>query len=86
MAKVAKTDSEIEKLKLLGLKIRDARKAQNKTQSDIAFDSGIRRSHFGDIERGERNVSVLNILKIAEALSLDAGTLLPSRDDIKQLD
>jgi len=86
MAKVAKSSKEIAKLKLLGLRIRDARKAQNKTQSDVAFDSGIRRSHFEDIERGERNISALNIIKIAEALGLDAGSLFPSKEDIKNLD
>lgn len=74
-----KTDKD-QLLALLGAVIRARRKALELSQEALADYAGIDRSHMGKIERGERNVTLLNIAKLAEALSckpsdlfLDAG-------------
>ncbi|QTD54618.1 helix-turn-helix transcriptional regulator [Parasphingorhabdus cellanae] len=62
-----KTDKD-GNLKKLGDAIRAARKARGFSQEAFADAAGIDRSHMGKIERGERNLSVLNIIRIASAL------------------
>ncbi|GGI53965.1 hypothetical protein GCM10011430_11390 [Oxalicibacterium solurbis] len=42
------------------------------SQEALADYAGIDRSHMGRIERGERNVSLLNILRIANAMNCKA--------------
>jgi transcriptional regulator with XRE-family HTH domain len=46
------------------------------SQEALADAAEIDRSHMGKIERGERNVSIMNILKIAAALGIAASELL----------
>lgn len=46
------------------------------SQEALADAAGIDRSHMGRIERGERNVTLLNVLKIAAALNGSAADLL----------
>ena len=60
----------------LGEAVRAARKAQGLSQEALADAAGIDRSHMGKIERGERNVTFLNVLKIAAALNGSAADLL----------
>lgn len=55
--------------------MRNARKAAGLSQEALADAAEIDRSHMGKIERGERNVSVLNILKIAAALGCPASAI-----------
>jgi transcriptional regulator with XRE-family HTH domain len=45
-------------------------------QEGMALKSGLNRGYYGDVERGERNVSLANILKIAAALELPASQVL----------
>ena len=60
----------------IGRAIRDARKSRKVSQEALADASGIDRSHMGKIERGERNVSVLNLISIAKALETRLSVLL----------
>jgi transcriptional regulator with XRE-family HTH domain len=69
------TDSE-KQLKRLGAAVRAARKALGLSQEALADATGIDRSHMGKIERGERNVTLLNVLKIAKALRQPASEVL----------
>jgi len=64
------TDSDGALLRV-GDVIRQKRKALNFSQEAFADEVGIDRAHMGRIERGERNVTFLNLLRIARAL----GTL-----------
>lgn len=52
----------------LGKAIKASRKALGLTQDALADAAGIERAHLGKIERGERNVTLLNIIKIAVAM------------------
>lgn len=53
---------------LFGRRIRKLRKAKGYSQEKLAALSGLDRSYFGGVERGERNVSLENIAAIARAL------------------
>lgn len=76
MARVSiKTDLEGH-LRDIGLAIRCVRKSRKVSQETLADASGIDRSHMGKIERGERNVSVLNLISIARALETRLSALL----------
>jgi len=57
----------------LGEHIRDARKAKGLSQEQLALQAEIDRSYVGGIERGERNVSFLNLVKIATCLECDVS-------------
>lgn len=52
----------------LGGAVRAARMAKGMSQETLADAAGIDRSHMGKIERGERNVTILNVAKVAAAL------------------
>jgi len=55
------------------------RKERNKleiSQEELGFKCGLHRTYIGSIERGERNVSIGNISKIAKTLKLSAHELL----------
>ncbi len=60
----------------LGEAVRARRKAVKMSQEALADEAGIDRSHMGKIERGERNVTFLNILRIAKALRCQCSDLL----------
>lgn len=53
---------------LLGKKIRQLRLANGWTQEDLATKAGLHSTYIGGVERGERNVGLDNILKLARAL------------------
>ncbi len=63
-------------LREFGLKVRKLREAAGWSQEDFAEHCNLRRTYIGSIERGERNVAVLNIRKIAAALGISMSELL----------
>ena len=68
MARVSgKQDGEGLLIKL-GEAVRAARVARGMSQETLADAAGIDRSHMGKIERGERNVTIMNVAKVAAAL------------------
>jgi transcriptional regulator with XRE-family HTH domain len=64
-----------ELLKVFGARVRDLRVALRLSQEEFAFRSGLDRTYISDIERGKRNVSLLNIHAIAQALQANVSTL-----------
>lgn len=46
------------------------------SQEGLAFDSGLDRTYISSLERGKRNVSLINIQKLANALGIKASNLL----------
>lgn len=60
----------------LGMAIRNARLGMGLSQEALAVDAGLDRSYMGGIERGEHNLSVINLVKIASALNIDCSELL----------
>jgi transcriptional regulator with XRE-family HTH domain len=59
----------------LGARMRTLRKARKLSQEAVALTSGLDRSYLGRIERGEVNVSLVNIERIAAALEVAAEEL-----------
>lgn len=57
------------KLKI-GLRIKDLREKANMSQKDLAYTADLDRSYIASIENGQRNVSIVNIEKIANALNV----------------
>ena len=76
MARVSGKADEDGRLQLLGQAIRARRKALNVTQEALADAAGIERAHVGKIERGTRNVTALNLLRIATALDCKLSDML----------
>lgn len=62
----------------LGAEIRRARARVRLSQEALAVDAGLDRSYMGGIERGEHNITIMNIVKIADALKVKPSALLDS--------
>jgi transcriptional regulator with XRE-family HTH domain len=62
--------------KALGSAIRQQRELCGLSQEALAFECGLHRTYIGSVERGERNIAILNIVAISEALNLTAARLL----------
>jgi len=60
----------------LGAAVRTRRLTLGLSQEALADLSGVDRSHMGKIERGERNVTFLNIARIAQALECKPSDLM----------
>lgn len=58
-----------------GFAIKVRREELELTQEDLAEKAGIHRTYLSDIERGSRNVSIINVERIAEALELAMSEL-----------
>ncbi|MFP4414389.1 helix-turn-helix domain-containing protein [Coleofasciculus sp.] len=63
-----------------GLKIRELRLLKNLSQEDLADLAGLHRTYIGGIERGERNVAFLNIVRLARALEVSLSDLMQGVD------
>ncbi|MEM5290678.1 helix-turn-helix domain-containing protein [Paraburkholderia sabiae] len=63
-------------LSAIGAAVRTYRLKHGISQEELAYICGIDRSHMGKIERGERNVTILNLLRIANALNCKPSRLL----------
>lgn len=80
MARISgKADTE-QDLVRLGEAIRKARAERGYSQEAFADACGLDRSHVGNIERGERNVTFLNIVKMASAVQLKPSDILKIAD------
>jgi transcriptional regulator with XRE-family HTH domain len=63
-------------LQKFGSRIKQFRSAKGITQEKLAELSCLSRQYIGDVERGTRNISLINIEKIATALELTLSELL----------
>jgi transcriptional regulator with XRE-family HTH domain len=61
-------------LKLIGARMRELRKDQDLTQEDIAEKADLNPNYYGRIERGEINVTIETLSKIAQALKVQIST------------
>ena len=58
-----------------GKNVRELRKAQGLSQEELAFRAELHRTYIGMIERAEKNITLLNIQKIANALDTSIADL-----------
>lgn len=63
-------------LQTLGDRIREARKSTGLSQEELALQADIDRSFMGQVERGQRNISVLTLLRVARVLDINLGSML----------
>lgn len=70
----SKTDKKY--LKSFGARVRALRKERGFSQEDFALEIDLDRTYMGGIERGERNLALLNIRKIAKGLHITVSELL----------
>ena len=62
-------------LKEFGLKIQQRRKQLGISQEELAFRAGFHRTYLGMIERAERNITLSNLKRLADALDIKIKTL-----------
>jgi len=60
---------------LFGQRIRELRKKRRMSQEALAEACGLHTTYVGGIERGRRNVSLVNIVKLARGLKVKPGEL-----------
>ena len=63
-------------LERVGLKIRIAREEQELSQEGLGTLAGLHRAYIGQVERGEKNIGLRNLERIAKALDVDIRWLL----------
>ena len=67
-------------LKLLGAEIRRRRQELDLSQEELAALCDLHRTYIGSVERGERNISLKNIVSIARALKYKPSQLVAGVD------
>ena len=63
-------------LQLIGSRLRDYRRARGFSQAELGKRCQLHRTFIGSVERGERNIAVLNIRRIAKVLRVSLTELL----------
>jgi transcriptional regulator with XRE-family HTH domain len=71
------TESDDSKIKqAFGVRLREVRKQKGFSQEGLALACGLDRTYIGGVERGERNISLVNIQKIADAIGVSPSELM----------
>jgi len=65
-----------ELLQKVGERIRHFRAKAGLSQERLSFESDLDRTYIGSVERGERNIAVINLNKLAKALNVSISELL----------
>ena len=74
----------VNELTAFGLALRALRQKAQLTQEQLADLCGLHRTYIGGLERGERNVGLLNICALARALNTTAAELLRTAETFRQ--
>lgn len=61
---------------IFGNRLKILRRSKDISQEELAFRSGLHRTYISSVERGERNISLANIAKLAKALEIEPYKLL----------
>ena len=59
-----------------GKRLAQVRKQKGWSQEKLALESGLARSYLGGVERGKRNIALVNICKLAVTLGVNPGVLM----------
>ncbi|SHJ16570.1 DNA-binding transcriptional regulator, XRE-family HTH domain [Cruoricaptor ignavus] len=79
---VSRMRSEI--LIQFGSRVRELRKTEGLSQEDLADKADLHRTYIGMIERGEKNITLQNIYRIAQALNIDIMKLFAFEEETKK--
>ena len=63
-------------LKLFGARVREHRLEKGWSQEQLASKVGLDRTYIGGVERGERNLGLKNLFRLADALGVEPSALL----------
>ena len=74
------TSFKEEAQRAFGQALRTERDKTGLSQEELAAQAGLDRSYVGSVERGERNVSLVNIIKLARALNVSPAKLFSNFD------
>jgi transcriptional regulator with XRE-family HTH domain len=66
-------------LVIFGKRVKEARNSKGWSQNELADKCELHRTYIGSIERNERNVSLINVEKIAQALDVKVSWLIGER-------
>jgi transcriptional regulator with XRE-family HTH domain len=69
--------TDAETLKELGKRLKEIREQKNLSQEEASKLCNISTNYFAEVERGERNLSVLSVENICKGLNIKASQLLP---------
>ena len=61
--------------KRLGKRVAELRQRAGFSQEGFAHECGFHRSYMGAVERGEKNITIANLVKIAKALQISLSEL-----------
>lgn len=76
--------ARLNEFRAFGLAVRSRRQRLGLSQEALAAIAGLHRTYVGSVERGERNVTLKNILALASALKTAAWQLLADTEKIQR--
>lgn len=65
---------------LFGRQLANLRRERGWSQEKLALESGLARSYLGGVERGQRNIALVNICRLADTLGFPPARLLEFED------
>jgi transcriptional regulator with XRE-family HTH domain len=71
-----RTLDQTQLLEQFGLHLQEMREKQRLSQEDLSIKAGLGRSYYNEVECGKRNISLLNLQKLAVALNVSLSELL----------
>jgi transcriptional regulator with XRE-family HTH domain len=69
-------------LRLVGRRVKTKREAGGLTQSRLERDAGLQHATIAALERGEQDMDVYDLYRVAGVLGVDMRSLLPSNEEI----
>jgi len=78
------TADEPETLVRFGAAVRSVRIERGMSQERLAELASVHRTYVGSVERGERNISLVNIARLASALGIKTSELLVRTEEIAE--
>lgn len=73
---MGRTPNPVKAVSEFGARVRARRHELEWSQERLASEAGLHWTYVASVERGERNISLVNILKLAAALDIDAAELV----------
>jgi transcriptional regulator with XRE-family HTH domain len=67
--------------KQFGKRLAEVRKAKGWSQEKLSLESGVARSYLGGVERGQRNIALVNICRLADTLGVKPSFLLEFNEE-----
>ena len=71
-------------INIIGKKIREIRKIKGFSQEEFAYIADLERAFYGKLESKGKNLTLINLLKVAVALDVEVGEIFPPISEIKQ--